>query len=137
MPRPLTDRGKGSYWTVNDNVDPRTGVHRVRKKKPKNGSKKSGGQQRGGGDSPEGDGQPSQNQGLEEDVDYHPGAEQDTAAYHDPNYVPPPIIASDGAGPSRQAQTQPQAAQFQPPYGTSVLFFLLIVAPPHADTSSN
>jgi forkhead box protein J2/3 len=35
VPRPLTDRGKGSYWTVNDNVDPRTGVHRVRKKKPK------------------------------------------------------------------------------------------------------
>jgi hypothetical protein len=36
--RPLTDRGKGSYWTVNDSVDPRTGVHRVRKKKAK-GSK--------------------------------------------------------------------------------------------------
>ena len=35
VPRPLTDRGKGSYWTVNDNVDPRTGVHRVRKKKNK------------------------------------------------------------------------------------------------------
>lgn len=33
MPRPLTDRGKGSYWTVNDNVDPRTGVHRIRKKR--------------------------------------------------------------------------------------------------------
>jgi len=31
--RPLTDRGKGSYWTVNDNVDPRTGVHRIRKKR--------------------------------------------------------------------------------------------------------
>lgn len=36
MARPLTDRGKGHYWTVNDTVDPRTGVHRVRKKKPKN-----------------------------------------------------------------------------------------------------
>lgn len=35
--RPLTDRGKGHYWTVNDNVDPRTGVHRVRKKKTRNG----------------------------------------------------------------------------------------------------
>jgi forkhead box protein J2/3 len=35
VPRPLTDRGKGSYWTVDDNVDPRTGVHRVRKKKSK------------------------------------------------------------------------------------------------------
>lgn len=35
VPRPLTDRGKGSYWTVDDNVDPRTGVHRIRKKKTK------------------------------------------------------------------------------------------------------
>ncbi|KIY73790.1 hypothetical protein CYLTODRAFT_416814 [Cylindrobasidium torrendii FP15055 ss-10] len=33
LPRPLTDRGKGSYWVVNDAVDPRTGVHRIRKKK--------------------------------------------------------------------------------------------------------
>jgi len=30
VPRPLTDRGKGAYWTVNDNVDPRS--HRPRKK---------------------------------------------------------------------------------------------------------
>ncbi|KAF7331855.1 hypothetical protein MKEN_00065600 [Mycena kentingensis (nom. inval.)] len=36
-PRPLSDRGKGSYWVVNDEVDPRTGVHRNRKKKPKAG----------------------------------------------------------------------------------------------------
>ncbi len=36
--RPLTDRGKGSYWTVDDNVDPRTGVHRIRKKRNKNSS---------------------------------------------------------------------------------------------------
>lgn len=35
MARPLTDRGKGHYWTVNESVDPRTGVHRVRKKKGK------------------------------------------------------------------------------------------------------
>lgn len=35
MPRPLTDRGKGAYWTVNDNVDPRAGVQRIRKKKPR------------------------------------------------------------------------------------------------------
>ncbi|KAG8747024.1 hypothetical protein FRC10_002824 [Ceratobasidium sp. 414] len=40
IPRPLTDRGKGHYWTVNDSIDPRTGVHRVRKKKSK-GSKNS------------------------------------------------------------------------------------------------
>lgn len=39
VPRPLTDRGKGSYWTVNENVDPRTGVHRVRKKYNKKGGK--------------------------------------------------------------------------------------------------
>ncbi|KIP07029.1 hypothetical protein PHLGIDRAFT_35648 [Phlebiopsis gigantea 11061_1 CR5-6] len=119
VPRPLTDRGKGSYWTVNDNVDPRTGVHRVRKKKPKSVGKKSSGQPRSGQDSPEGDAQHTpQAQGLEEDVDYHPpGTEQDATAYHDPNYVPPPIIASDASGPSRQQQ-QPQPAQFQPPYGT-------------------
>jgi len=53
VPRPLTDRGKGSYWTVNDTVDPRTGVHRIRKKKPK-GSKQ-------------------QRASVEGDVDYHPG----------------------------------------------------------------
>jgi forkhead box protein J2/3 len=40
VPRPLTDRGKGSYWIVNDNVDPRTGVHRVRKKKGKSSSQR-------------------------------------------------------------------------------------------------
>jgi len=43
VPRPLTDRGKGSYWTVNDNVDPRTGVHRVRKKRTKAGSASAAG----------------------------------------------------------------------------------------------
>ncbi|KAK7061484.1 forkhead box protein J3 [Favolaschia claudopus] len=51
VPRPLTDRGKGSYWTVNDNVDPRTGVHRIRKKKTKGGKNRT----------PDDD-----------DVDYHP-----------------------------------------------------------------
>ncbi|KAJ6510074.1 hypothetical protein C8R47DRAFT_964734 [Mycena vitilis] len=51
VPRPLTDRGKGSYWTVNDNVDPRTGVHRIRKKKSK-GAKGRGSE--------------------DDDVDYHP-----------------------------------------------------------------
>lgn len=35
MSRPLTDRGKGSYWTVNDKIDPRAGIHRDRKKKKK------------------------------------------------------------------------------------------------------
>ncbi|KAF8211414.1 hypothetical protein K438DRAFT_1958526 [Mycena galopus ATCC 62051] len=51
VPRPLTDRGKGSYWTVNDNVDPRTGVHRIRKKKTKGGKGRSS---------------------EDDDVDYHP-----------------------------------------------------------------
>jgi len=29
--RPLTDKGEGSYWAVNDSVDPRTGAHRIRR----------------------------------------------------------------------------------------------------------
>lgn len=73
--RPLTDRGKGHYWTVNDTVDPRTGVHRVRKKKPKNG--------KGG-------------RGSEEpDVDYgqDPGFDDPHAHY----------VGDMEAGPSRQA----------------------------------
>ena len=104
-------------------------MHRVRKKKTKGGKK--GGQQRNLEQSPEEEPQDQQQQQSQsqpdqhppiEDVDYHPGATQEATAYHDPNnYVPPPIIASDGAGPSRQAQPQaPQPAQFQPPYGTSV-----------------
>ncbi|KIM33335.1 hypothetical protein M408DRAFT_326089 [Serendipita vermifera MAFF 305830] len=34
--RPLTDRGKGSYWTVDDSVDPKQGIHRVRSRRRKN-----------------------------------------------------------------------------------------------------
>ncbi|KAG8935391.1 hypothetical protein FRC03_004589 [Tulasnella sp. 419] len=37
VPRPLTDRGKGCYWTINEVVDPRAGVQRVRKKKDMGG----------------------------------------------------------------------------------------------------
>ncbi|KAH7887958.1 hypothetical protein F5I97DRAFT_1864465 [Phlebopus sp. FC_14] len=85
VPRPLTDRGKGSYWTVNDNVDPRTGVHRVRKKKPK-GSKSR--------------------HSEEQDVDYHTGE-----PFSDPHapFVqgPPPQMHPDEAGPSRQAPYPP------------------------------
>jgi forkhead box protein J2/3 len=74
VPRPLTDRGKGSYWTVNDNVDPRTGVHRIRKKKPKKGR-------------------------IAEDVDF-----QSDPPFNDPHaqYVPPTMHPEE-AGPSRQA----------------------------------
>ncbi|KZS97769.1 hypothetical protein SISNIDRAFT_449331 [Sistotremastrum niveocremeum HHB9708] len=71
--RPLTDRGKGSYWTVNDNVDPRTGVHRVRKKR--------GG--KGGGGS-------NNNSVPEEDRDYHQ-PDPEAAQFTDPRY-------SDGMG---------------------------------------
>jgi forkhead box protein J2/3 len=35
--RLLMDQGKGSCWTVDNNVDPRTGMHRVQKKKTKKG----------------------------------------------------------------------------------------------------
>ncbi|KAL1946911.1 hypothetical protein VTO73DRAFT_15015 [Trametes versicolor] len=93
VPRPLTDRGKGSYWTVNDNVDPRTGVHRVRKKKGKNANKGS---------------PPLEHQ----DIDYHPDA---GGAHFDPNspYAPPPQIPPGDAGPSRPP---PFAV---PPYPTS------------------
>ena len=31
----MTDRGKGSYWTIDESIDPRTGVHRVRKRSGK------------------------------------------------------------------------------------------------------
>ncbi|KAF8665691.1 hypothetical protein AX16_000144 [Volvariella volvacea WC 439] len=97
VPRPLTDRGKGSYWTVNENVDPRTGVHRVRKKKTK---------------------QPKQGRNSEEVEDFRPEGNFD-----DPHaqYVPPPMHPED-AGPSRQqpqpppVQAVPQAVQYPPPF---------------------
>ncbi|KAG6838010.1 hypothetical protein H0H93_008404 [Arthromyces matolae] len=79
VPRPLTDRGKGSYWTVNDNVDPRTGVHRIRKKKTK--SSKRGSEEEG-------------------DVDYTPDGFDNAA-----QFVPPPM--QDEAGPSRQVPYPP------------------------------
>ncbi|KAK7060241.1 hypothetical protein VNI00_001006 [Paramarasmius palmivorus] len=87
VPRPLTDRGKGSYWTVNDNVDPRTGVHRVRKKKSK-GSKAR---------SPEAG-----------DVDYHPPENfQDPVANQ---FAPPPAMPTD----NQDANRPP--TNFAPPY---------------------
>lgn len=51
VPRPLTDRGNGSYWTVKDNVDPRTGVHHIRKRES-NGAKRRTSE--------------------DDDIDYHP-----------------------------------------------------------------
>lgn len=87
MPRPLTDRGKGSYWTVNENVDPRTGVHRIRKKKAK-GSKS----------------RPSE----EPDADYHPPEGFDEHA----QFVASPPIDENGA--ARQQPPQPPVPY--PPY---------------------
>ncbi|KAJ7904236.1 fork head domain-containing protein [Mycena olivaceomarginata] len=75
VPRPLTDRGKGSYWTVNDNVDPRTGVHRIRKKKTKGGKGRSS---------------------EDDDVDYHP---QD-GSFDESQYTQQPPL--DEAGNPRQ-----------------------------------
>jgi len=85
VPRPLTDRGQGHYWTVNDTVDPRTGVHRIRKKKNK-----------GGKDDEEGD------------IDYSqdPGFDDPHAQYHVPGM--------DQAGSSRQAPYPPPYPQFDP-----------------------
>ncbi|KZT12551.1 uncharacterized protein LAESUDRAFT_639845 [Laetiporus sulphureus 93-53] len=102
VPRPLTDRGKGSYWTVNDNVDPRTGVHRVRKKKNKGGS---------------GKGRASR---LEEDIDYHPPTEEQP---FDPNFVPPSIRPVE-EGPSAQPPVYP------PPHYPYVLSAIRFPPPP-------
>lgn len=75
VPRPLTDRGKGSYWTVNENVDPRTGVHRIRKKK---------GKKRGS---------------SEPDADYHPAEVPPTAEhFSDPHAAAAAAAAAAGHG---------------------------------------
>lgn len=103
VPRPLTDRGKGSYWTVNENVDPRTGVHRVRKKKAK-GSKNRG--------SEEVEQQQTQAQEFHQPEPQPPAPQ----TYEDPNahahaqFVAPPAMHPDEAGPSRQQVPYP------PPY---------------------
>ncbi|KAI6034051.1 hypothetical protein BKA83DRAFT_670921 [Pisolithus microcarpus] len=101
VPRPLTDRGKGSYWTVNDNVDPRTGVHRVRKKKPKGTKARHSSEQ-------------------QNEVDYR---SNEPPAFPDPHaqYVqgpPPPQMHPDQAGPSRQAPyPPPYPPTFDPNFG--------------------
>ena len=91
VPRPLTDRGKGSYWTVNDNVDPRTGVHRVRKKKPK--------ARRG------------QSRPTEDDEEYQQQTVQ--PQYEAPaQFVPAPPLDPNDPGPSRPGPYPPP----YPPY---------------------
>lgn len=74
VPRPLTDRGKGSYWTVNDNVDPRTGVHRIRKKKSKGAKGRSS---------------------EDDDVDYHPP----DGSFDESQYTQPPLDESGAPRP--------------------------------------
>ncbi|KAF9076480.1 hypothetical protein BDP27DRAFT_1313407 [Rhodocollybia butyracea] len=93
VPRPLTDRGKGSYWTVNDNVDPRTGVHRVRKKK-----------------GPKGKGR-NNNSEEDADVDYHPPESFDST----PQYAPPPVPA-DTPEPNRAEFSQYPQPPPPPPF---------------------
>jgi forkhead box protein J2/3 len=91
----LTDRGKGSYWTVNDNVDPRTGVHRVRKKKPK--------ARRG------------QSRPAEEAEEYPPQSVQ--PQYENPTqYVPAPPMDPNDPGPSRPGPYPPPYPPFDPAF---------------------
>jgi len=93
VPRPLTDRGKGSYWTVNDNVDPRTGVHRVRKKKPK---------ARRGQSRPPEDAEEYQQQSVQ-------------PQYESPaQYVPGPPLDPNDPGPSRPGPYPPPYPPFDP-----------------------
>ncbi|KAJ7507479.1 hypothetical protein B0H11DRAFT_1967283 [Mycena galericulata] len=79
VPRPLTDRGKGSYWTVNDNVDPRTGVHRIRKKKSKSAKGRTS---------------------EDDDVDYHPP----DGSFDESQYTQPQL---DESGAPRQGPYPP------------------------------
>ena len=101
MPRPLTDRGKGSYWTVNDNVDPRTGVHRVRKKKSKN-SKNRG--------SEEVESQSQTQEYASEAQASAPQSFEDPNAHPHAQFVAPPAMHPDEAGANRQQVPYP------PPY---------------------
>lgn len=116
VPRPLTDRGKGSYWTVNDNVDPRTGVHRIRKKKGKGTSK----------------GSPP----LEvQDIDYHPGADQQPGFDPGNQFVPPPPQMGP---PGEPGPSRPAAPPFPPPYPAYVLAALQHLADQgESDTSTS
>ncbi|KAJ3803176.1 hypothetical protein GGU11DRAFT_763239 [Lentinula aff. detonsa] len=104
VPRPLTDRGKGSYWTVNDNVDPRTGVHRVRKKKGPKGKARSS---------------------EEPDVDYHPSESFEPGT----QYVPSPIPA-DAADPNRPQFSPYPPPPFDPNFPMMGMRFPVVSAMP-------
>ncbi|KAH6915435.1 hypothetical protein BKA70DRAFT_1258925 [Coprinopsis sp. MPI-PUGE-AT-0042] len=103
VPRPLTDRGKGSYWTVNENVDPRTGVHRIRKKKGK----------KRGSSEPDADYHPPEVQPTPEHFsDPHAAAAAAAAAAGHGQVFPPPAMGDD-ANANRQPGPYPNA---YPPY---------------------
>ncbi|KII95815.1 hypothetical protein PLICRDRAFT_34769 [Plicaturopsis crispa FD-325 SS-3] len=115
MPRPLTDRGKGSYWTVNDNVDPRTGVHRIRKKKPK------------------GSGKQTTRASEEGDIDYA----QPDGDFPDVHYVQQSPMHPDEAGPSRQAPFTPAAYPSFDPNFPMMAAGMRFVQPPPAPMVDN
>lgn len=96
VPRPLTDRGKGSYWTVNENVDPRTGVHRVRKKKGKKNSRGS----------------------EEPDTDYHPPEQAGTPSnnFEDPAAAAAAVFAAPALGEEGGSNRAGPAYPPYPPY---------------------
>ncbi|KAJ4472205.1 hypothetical protein J3R30DRAFT_3523883 [Lentinula aciculospora] len=111
VPRPLTDRGKGSYWTVNDNVDPRTGVHRIRKKKGPKGK----------------------DRGSEEpDVDYHPSESFEP----NPQFVPPPIPVAENADPNRPQFTPYPPPPFDPNFPMMGMRFPVVNAMPMSPDES-
>lgn len=94
MPRPLSDRGKGSYWTVNEDVDPRSGVTRDRSKTKDTNSKTRSGKAKH--DSPISDGGEHV---MCDDPNFHPGSSADHLADQDlmgdpaggPHGLPPPF----------------------------------------------
>ncbi|KZV64848.1 hypothetical protein PENSPDRAFT_614853 [Peniophora sp. CONT] len=136
VPRPLTDRGKGSYWTVNETVDPRTGVHRVRA--PKNAAPTEGGAENG-------EIQPSTSAGPKRrgrkakskatsnsPEEFNPDRHFVDGA---PSFVPPTLGAGMGAGPSSDAggfPGFPPGAFDQPPPGPPP-FMLMPPVPPVPD----
>ncbi|KAL5512148.1 hypothetical protein ACEPAG_3669 [Sanghuangporus baumii] len=90
VPRPLTDRGKGSYWTINETIDPSIGGHRIRKRRGKQSKRNSHNE-------------------VEQDIDYAPheaaapapsvGFEPPAPAYEKPQPVaaPPPTGTSESS----------------------------------------